>query len=361
MRLTRSVIDGSFICKMSPGRRQWPMEMRTFSHRGLGRPEASSLRVFGSSQTACEKKKICEVCILKAIRWKGVLFPINPVTAQCGFTQFKSLEIEVGSFRVKKSLDVLNLGFDLIFRVVRKWIAYGWISRDILCYVMLHLLHLPTVLTVISLCLLSDDSEPVDSMYDTEADLPGLAAGSGIGADSPEDDTEDGVINMSPLPSPTPSHPNNNNHHHLPAPPHLHHPPPPPPPPQQQQQQQQWPGLHHTQGGLAVRGARLHSWRHSHSQRTGAAGVLCARCRPGRVGQEPHRRRREVRSAQHAAPWGHGQRQLLWMGGRKQPGYRALFCIYLFFPFHFTMAVHQFWPLAFVCVTKPNVPLSFDI
>ncbi|CAB1434922.1 unnamed protein product [Pleuronectes platessa] len=52
-------------------------------------------------------------------------------------------------------------------------------------------------------------------MYDTEADLPGLAAGSGIGADSPEDDTEDGVINMSPLPSPTPSHPNNISHHHL--------------------------------------------------------------------------------------------------------------------------------------------------
>lgn len=60
---------------------------------------------------------------------------------------------------------------------------------------------------------LSDDSEPVDSMYDTEADLPALAPGSGGGADSPEDDAEDGVINMSPLPSPTPSHPNN--HHHL--------------------------------------------------------------------------------------------------------------------------------------------------
>lgn len=50
-------------------------------------------------------------------------------------------------------------------------------------------------------------------MYDTEADLPGLAGGGGT--DSPEDDAEDGVINMSPLPSPTPSHPNNNNHHHL--------------------------------------------------------------------------------------------------------------------------------------------------
>ncbi|KAI4823612.1 hypothetical protein KUCAC02_012190, partial [Chaenocephalus aceratus] len=35
-----------------------------------------------------------------------------------------------------------------------------------------------------------DDSEPVDSMYDTEADLPGLAAIGG--ADSPEDDAEDG-------------------------------------------------------------------------------------------------------------------------------------------------------------------------
>uniref|UniRef100_A0A673AHX0 Si:ch211-263k4.2 n=1 Tax=Sphaeramia orbicularis TaxID=375764 RepID=A0A673AHX0_9TELE len=35
--------------------------------------------------------------------------------------------------------------------------------------------------------LCSDDSEPVDSMYDTEADLPGLASGGG-GADSPEDE-----------------------------------------------------------------------------------------------------------------------------------------------------------------------------
>lgn len=52
-------------------------------------------------------------------------------------------------------------------------------------------------------------------MYDTEADLLGLAAGSGGGGDSPEDDAEDGVINMSPLPSPTPSHPNNNHHHLL--------------------------------------------------------------------------------------------------------------------------------------------------
>uniref|UniRef100_A0A8C9YCB4 Si:ch211-263k4.2 n=1 Tax=Sander lucioperca TaxID=283035 RepID=A0A8C9YCB4_SANLU len=34
-------------------------------------------------------------------------------------------------------------------------------------------------------------------MYDTEADLPGLAGGGGT--DSPEDDAEDGVINMSPL------------------------------------------------------------------------------------------------------------------------------------------------------------------
>lgn len=51
-------------------------------------------------------------------------------------------------------------------------------------------------------------------MYDAEADLPGLAAG-GFCTDSPEDEAEDGVINMSPLPSPTPSHPNNNNHHLL--------------------------------------------------------------------------------------------------------------------------------------------------
>ncbi|KAF3696723.1 PR domain zinc finger protein 16 [Channa argus] len=58
-----------------------------------------------------------------------------------------------------------------------------------------------------------DDSEPVESMYDTETDLPGLAAGSGGGGDSPEDDADDGVMNMSPLPSPTPSLPNN--HHHL--------------------------------------------------------------------------------------------------------------------------------------------------
>lgn len=60
----------------------------------------------------------------------------------------------------------------------------------------------------------ADDSESVDSMYDTEADLPALASGGG-GADSPEDDTEDGVMNMSPLPSPTPSHPNNHHHHLL--------------------------------------------------------------------------------------------------------------------------------------------------
>ncbi|XP_023191183.1 PR domain zinc finger protein 16 isoform X5 [Xiphophorus maculatus] len=59
--------------------------------------------------------------------------------------------------------------------------------------------------------LAKNDSEPVDSMYDAEADLPGLAAGS---ADSPEEDAEDGIINMSPLPSPTPSH-QNNHHHHL--------------------------------------------------------------------------------------------------------------------------------------------------
>lgn len=61
----------------------------------------------------------------------------------------------------------------------------------------------------------SDDSEPVDSMYDPEVDLPGVAAGSRGGPDSPEDDTEDGIISMSPLPSPTPSHQNNHHHHHL--------------------------------------------------------------------------------------------------------------------------------------------------
>ncbi|XP_019743486.1 PR domain zinc finger protein 16 isoform X7 [Hippocampus comes] len=64
-----------------------------------------------------------------------------------------------------------------------------------------------------------DDSEPADSMYDAEADLPGLAAG-GFCTDSPEDEAEDGVINMSPLPSPTPSHPNNN--HHLLLHPHMY-------------------------------------------------------------------------------------------------------------------------------------------
>ncbi|KAM7404504.1 hypothetical protein PAMP_011847 [Pampus punctatissimus] len=84
------------------------------------------------------------------------------------------------------------------------------------------------LLTIVSVFVfrLSDDSEPVDSMYDTEADLPGLASGGG-GADSPEDDAEDGVINMSPLPSPTPSHPNNNHHHlllpHIYATHHHHH------------------------------------------------------------------------------------------------------------------------------------------
>ncbi|XP_035512456.1 histone-lysine N-methyltransferase PRDM16 isoform X4 [Morone saxatilis] len=75
--------------------------------------------------------------------------------------------------------------------------------------------------------LAKNDSEPVESMYDTEADLPGLAAGSGGGVDSPEDDAEDGIINMSPLPSPTPSHPNNNHHHllhpHIYATHHHHH------------------------------------------------------------------------------------------------------------------------------------------
>uniref|UniRef100_A0A3Q2QMR6 PR/SET domain 16 n=1 Tax=Fundulus heteroclitus TaxID=8078 RepID=A0A3Q2QMR6_FUNHE len=40
--------------------------------------------------------------------------------------------------------------------------------------------------------------EPVDSMFHTEAELRGLAAGS---ADSPEEDAEDGIINMSPLSS----------------------------------------------------------------------------------------------------------------------------------------------------------------
>ncbi|XP_037098306.1 histone-lysine N-methyltransferase PRDM16 isoform X10 [Syngnathus acus] len=66
--------------------------------------------------------------------------------------------------------------------------------------------------------LAKNDSEPVDSMYDTEADLPGLAAG-GTCTDSPEDDAEDGIINMSPLPSPSPSHPNN---HHLLLHPHMY-------------------------------------------------------------------------------------------------------------------------------------------
>lgn len=80
--------------------------------------------------------------------------------------------------------------------------------------IMSYLIHSPRLLTVVSVCvLLLDDSEPGDSMYDTETDLPGLAPGSGGGADSPDDDAEDAVINMSPLPSPTPSHPNN--HHHL--------------------------------------------------------------------------------------------------------------------------------------------------
>ncbi|XP_077460303.1 histone-lysine N-methyltransferase PRDM16 isoform X10 [Stigmatopora argus] len=64
--------------------------------------------------------------------------------------------------------------------------------------------------------LAKNDSDPVDNMYETEADLPGLAPGNNC-TDSPEDDAEDGVINMSPLPSPRPSHPNNNH-------PLLHHP-----------------------------------------------------------------------------------------------------------------------------------------
>ncbi|XP_053704225.1 histone-lysine N-methyltransferase PRDM16 isoform X3 [Synchiropus splendidus] len=65
--------------------------------------------------------------------------------------------------------------------------------------------------------LAKNDHEPVDSIYDTEADLQGLACG---GVDSPEDDADDSVMNMSPLPSPTPMLPNNNNNHHH----HLLHP-----------------------------------------------------------------------------------------------------------------------------------------
>lgn len=82
---------------------------------------------------------------------------------------------------------------------------------------MLCLLY-PNINNPLSLLFLSDDSEPVDSMYETESDLPGLPASGGGGGgdgDSPEDDAEDGVINMSPMPSPTPSHPNNHHHHLL--------------------------------------------------------------------------------------------------------------------------------------------------
>lgn len=84
-------------------------------------------------------------------------------------------------------------------------------------------------ISVVLLCILFfnllfafvlDDSEAVDNMYDTEADLPSVAAGSRGGPDSPEDDADDGIISMSPLPSPTPSHQNNNHHHHH----HLLHP-----------------------------------------------------------------------------------------------------------------------------------------
>lgn len=75
---------------------------------------------------------------------------------------------------------------------------------------------LPPSSTALPVCP-TDDSEPVDSVYDSEADLCALAGGSG-GADSPEDDGgEDGLVSMSPLPSPTPSHLNSssNHHHHL--------------------------------------------------------------------------------------------------------------------------------------------------
>ncbi|XP_072304782.1 histone-lysine N-methyltransferase PRDM16 isoform X4 [Eucyclogobius newberryi] len=74
--------------------------------------------------------------------------------------------------------------------------------------------------------LAKNDSEPADSMYDdTEADLPALAPGTGAGADSPDEEPDDGALlhHMSPLPSPTHSHPNNHNHanhHHH----HHHHP-----------------------------------------------------------------------------------------------------------------------------------------
>lgn len=129
------------------------------------------------------------------------------------------------------------------------------------------------------------------------------------------------------------------------TPPHLRY-PPPPPSSQQQQQQQQWPGLHHTQGRIALRGTCLHSRWHSHSQRPGAAGVLCAGCWPGGLGQDPHCCWWEVRSPQHTASW--GQRQLLWMGGRNQSGFFVL-CFMLFTvffsPIHFTTTCYPFWPL----------------
>uniref|UniRef100_A0A667X6M9 PR domain containing 16 n=1 Tax=Myripristis murdjan TaxID=586833 RepID=A0A667X6M9_9TELE len=54
---------------------------------------------------------------------------------------------------------------------------------------MLCLLY-PNINNPLFLLFLSDDSEPVDSMYETESDLPGLPA-------SGEDDAEDGVINIS--------------------------------------------------------------------------------------------------------------------------------------------------------------------
>lgn len=90
---------------------------------------------------------------------------------------------------------------------------------------MLYQFYTPSLLTVVCACFfVLDDSEPVDSMYDTETDHPGLAPGSGGGADSPEDDAEDAAINMSPLPSPTPSHPNNHHllHPHIYTTHHLH-------------------------------------------------------------------------------------------------------------------------------------------
>ncbi|XP_046895832.1 histone-lysine N-methyltransferase PRDM16 isoform X5 [Hypomesus transpacificus] len=77
--------------------------------------------------------------------------------------------------------------------------------------------------------LAKNDSEPVDSMYETAPGLQGApSGGGGGGGDSGEDENEDGVVSPVPMeghPATSPQHPNNHLHPHLHPHPlhHLHH------------------------------------------------------------------------------------------------------------------------------------------